>query len=90
MKDEIQQEIVVHRFRLADVSDFDIYLNQAVDRFYESDKGQWLLQRQIPMRWSATDTFDYYHDVAFLADMNEETAFLYKLTHGNDNKHMAN
>ena len=68
-------KVVVHRFRLGDVEDPDLYAAEPIINWQNSEMGQWVMEKSVEVpewhRALAPMTYDYqYAIVAFLKDVD--------------------
>jgi len=66
-------DIVVHRFRMGDVDDPDLYAAQPLWEWQESEQGKWVMERAIetPVWHRQHDHISYYHEYAITAKLKE-------------------
>lgn len=79
------REVLLYRTRVSDSSDMDLTMLPIINSFMETEKFQWLTERDILMKYRFHDTFDFYHTVDFIAEFaDEQVEFMYKLKFGNE------
>ena len=76
-----QQDVVVHKFRLGDVDDPDIYAAQAIISWQESDSGRWIMQNAVnqPFWIRNTNQRDFYIEYHIVARLREPDEVFWRL-----------
>jgi hypothetical protein len=66
--------IVVHRFRMGDVEDPDLYAAQPLWEWQESEQGRWIMERAIetPIWHRHSDPMNYHYEYAITAQLKEQ------------------
>jgi len=67
-------KVVVHRFRMGDVEDPDLYAAQPLWEWQESEIGKWVMSHAIesPEWHRMHDRISYYHEYAVSAKFKEK------------------
>jgi hypothetical protein len=75
IEDQVHEihNIVVHRFRMGDVEDPDLYAAQPLWEWQESEQGRWIMERAIeaPIWHRQVDAMSYGHEYAITAKLKE-------------------
>ena len=71
--DEIHK-IVVHRFRMGDVEDPDLYAAQPIWEWQESEAGKFVMKHAIetPIWRRQADPYNYGHEYAVIAELEKK------------------
>jgi hypothetical protein len=66
--------VIVHRFRLGDVEDPDLYAAEPLWEWQESEMGKWVMERAVdtPEWHRLHDHISYYHEYAITAKLKEK------------------
>ena len=77
---------VVHRFRMGDVEDPDLYAAQPLMKWQESEMGVWVMKHavQTPEWHRMHDHISYYHRYAVVAKLKDVDYTFWTLKWGND------
>jgi hypothetical protein len=64
-------KVVVHRFRMGDVEDPDLYAAQPIYSWQQTDQGQFVMEHAIdtPEWHRQLDQFSYGHEYAIVAEL---------------------
>lgn len=73
--------LTVHKFRLGDVDDPEIYAGQPLYQWEKSEQGQWVMEHAIeqPMFYIKPDVEYAGYNVTVVANLTEEDSVLYAL-----------
>lgn len=84
--DEIHK-VVVHRFRLGDVDDPDIYAAHPIWEWQQSDMGKFVMENAIetPEFHKFTDTYHYGYSYAITAELEKKKLSEFYLKWGSQN-----
>jgi hypothetical protein len=65
--------VVVHRFKMGDVEDPDLYAATPLLEWQESEQGKWIMERAIdkPMWHRQSDPMNYNYEYAITAQLKE-------------------
>jgi hypothetical protein len=71
--DEIHK-VVVHRFRMGDVEDPDLYAAEPILKWEQSDQGQFVMEHaeDKPVWHRRNDQFGYGHEYAIVAELEKK------------------
>jgi hypothetical protein len=77
---------VVHRFRMGDVEDPDLYAAQPLWEWQDSEMGKWVMERAVetPEWHRMHDHISYYHRYAVVAKLKDVDYTFWTLKWGND------
>ena len=66
-------DVVVHRFKITDADDPEIYAAVPIIRWKESEQGQWVLERTVetPLWHRRDDPFSFYTEFAITAKLKD-------------------
>ena len=68
IEDKVHQihKVIVHRFKMGDVEDPDLYAAQPLYEWQQSEMGQWIMERSVetPMWHRQTNPHQYHTDYA--------------------------
>jgi len=83
--DEIHK-VVVHRFRMGDVEDPDLYAAQPIHAWEQSDQGQFVMKHAVdtPEWHRQLDQFSYGYEYAIIAELEMKKLSEFYLRWGND------
>lgn len=83
--DEIHK-VVVHRFRMGDVDDPDLYAAQPIHAWEQSDQGQFVMKHAVdtPEWHRQLDQFSYGYEYAIIAELEMKKLSEFYLRWGND------
>lgn len=72
---------VVHKFRMADVDDPELYAAEPLYQWEKSEVGQWVMEHSLePPTWNMIQNFDFYgHEVLIKAVFKPEDYTFWKL-----------
>ena len=78
--------VVVHRFRMGDVEDPDLYAAQPLWEWQESEMGKWVMERAVdtPEWHRQMDQLQYHMQYAVVAKMKDVDYTFWVLKWGND------
>ena len=78
--------VVVHRFRMGDVEDPDLYAAQPLWEWQESEMGKWVMERAVdtPEWHRQLDQLQYHMQYAVVAKMKDVDYTFWVLKWGND------
>jgi hypothetical protein len=81
---EIKQ-LVVHRFRLGDVDDIDVYAAEPLYKWQQSEMGKWVMEHAVEMPiWNRqVDYGTYQYEYAIAAKLQAKDATFFLLKWGN-------
>ena len=84
-------KLVVHRFRMGDVEDPDLYAAEPLIRWQESEMGKWIMERAVdtPEWHRMADVANYGYQYAIVAKLKDIDYTWWTLKWGNsqvDNK----
>ena len=67
-------DIVVHRFKMGDVEDPDLYAATPLMEWQESEQGKWIMERSIdkPIWHRHSDPMNYHYEYAITAQLKEQ------------------
>jgi hypothetical protein len=73
--------VIVHKFRMADVEDPELYAAEPLYKWEHSDAGQWIMQNAIDKpTWNLIPSPDIYgHEVLIRANLTPENYTYWKL-----------
>ena len=79
-------KVVVHRFRMGDVEDPDLYAAQPLWEWQESEMGKWVTERAVdtPEWHRHTDHLSYHLQYAIVAKLKDVDYTFWTLKWGND------
>lgn len=73
-------EIVVHRFRLGDVDDPDLYAAEPLWQWEQSDAGKWVMENAVEVpRWQRYIDYTSYHTQYAIIARLKSSAITYYL-----------
>ena len=83
--DEIHR-VVVHRFRMGDVEDPDLYAAQPIHEWEQSDQGQFIMEHAVdkPEWHRHLDQFSYGHEYVIVAELEKKKLSEFYLRWGKD------
>jgi hypothetical protein len=83
--DEIHK-VIVHRFRMGDVEDPDLYAAQPIHAWEQSDQGQFVMKHAVdtPEWHRQLDQFSYGYEYAIIAELEMKKLSEFYLRWGND------
>jgi hypothetical protein len=66
-------KIVVHRFRMGDVEDPDLYAGEPLWKWQQSEMGQWIMERAVdtPEWHRRADMMQYGYEYAIIAKLKD-------------------
>jgi hypothetical protein len=78
--------VVVHRFRMGDVEDPDLYAAQPLWEWQESEMGKWVMERAVdtPEWHRQMDQLQYHTQYAVVAKLKDIDYTFWTLKWGND------
>ena len=78
--------VIVHRFRMGDVEDPDLYAAQPLWEWQESEMGKWVTERAVdtPEWHRHTDHLSYHLQYAIVAKLKDVDYTFWTLKWGND------
>ena len=78
--------VVVHRFRMGDVEDPDLYAAQPLWEWQESEMGKWVMERAVdtPEWHRQMDQLQYHMQYAVVAKLKDIDYTFWTLKWGND------
>jgi len=78
--------VVVHRFRMGDVEDPDLYAAQPLWEWQESEMGKWVMERAVdtPEWHRQMDQLQYHMQYAVVAKLKDVDYTFWVLKWGND------
>ena len=78
--------VVVHRFRMGDVDDPDLYAAQPLMEWQESEMGKWVMERAVdtPEWHRQMDHLAYHLQYAVVAKLKDVDYTFWQLKWGND------
>jgi hypothetical protein len=78
--------VVVHRFRMGDVEDPDLYAAQPLWEWQESEMGKWVTERAVDTpEWHRNTNYqNYYIQYAIVAKLKDVDYTFWTLKWGND------
>jgi hypothetical protein len=78
-------KVVVHRFRMGDVEDPDLYAAQPLYEWQESERGKFVMENAIePPVWSKQSDFSHYgYQFVIVAELEKKKLSEYYLKWGN-------
>lgn len=81
-------KVVVHKFKLSDVDDPDLYAAEPLCKFEQSEKGKWVLEHasDIPIWTRIPDGFGWGYEYQITAVFEEAALTEWLLKYGNDAK----
>ena len=78
-------KVVVHKFRLSDVEDPEIYAAQPIYEWQQTEVGQWVMAHSKPEpSWNISiDYQSYGYQVRIVAELNDIDTTYYHLKYAN-------
>jgi hypothetical protein len=79
-------KVVVHRFRLGDVEDPDLYAAQPLHQWEQTDQGKFVMEHAVdtPEWHRKVDQFSYGYEYAIVAELEMKKLSEFYLRWGND------
>jgi hypothetical protein len=79
-------KIVVHRFRVGDVEDPDLYAAVPIHEWESSEQGQFVMEHAVdtPVWHRQLDQFSYGHEYAIVAELEKKKLSEFYLRWGKD------
>jgi hypothetical protein len=79
-------KVVVHRFRMGDVEDPDLYAAQPLWEWQDSEMGKWVMERAVdtPIWHSQVDIMQYHTEYVVVAQLKDIDYTFWTLKWGND------
>lgn len=88
IEDRVHQvhKVIVHRFRMGDVEDPDLYAAQPLCEWQDSEMGKWIMERsvEVPMWHRHTDVSNYGYQYAIEAFLKGADYSFWVLKWGNE------
>jgi hypothetical protein len=80
----VTKKVIVHKFKLADVEDPEIYAAQPIYNWQQTEQGRWIMEHSDPAPvWHLyTDHATYGYQVSIVAQLNEVDNTYYQLKYG--------